>query len=61
MLRNLFKLLIVAVLLSSCKVLPVPRYNEGAYYHKRLEKDGYIEVTVYNLQTGESSIRIVKY
>jgi hypothetical protein len=40
---------------------PKPRYDENVYFYKRLEDDGYLEVTVCNLQTGETRLAIIKF
>ena len=55
-------LIVTIILTSSCVALkPRPRYEENAYFYKRLENDGYLEVTVCNLQTGETRLAIIKF
>lgn len=54
-------LLFTASICSGCKSLPQPRYKDAAYFYQRLEADGFIEVTVCNLRTGKTSVKIISY
>ncbi len=52
---------VITILLCSCSTTyPKPRYNEEANFHKRLESQGYIQVTSCNLVSGEQKTVIKK-
>ena len=54
-------LIFTVTMCGGCKSIPAPRFEEEAKFHKRLEDDGYIKVTVFNLKTGKAKVRIVEY